>query len=128
MNHKRVVTTFTVGVLALLLVATCGKPLDTIRQEGYPEAVLAAREMARLTSAVAGVQIAIVSFEPVTWADSCLGAARPGEACAEAITPGWIVVLKDPGGVFAVHTDLLGERMRRGPMPTTSSGGDGAGL
>jgi hypothetical protein len=113
-----------------LLSGILGEPITahTLLEEGYPRAALQAQEISRVVSSLANVQIDIVSFEPVTWGDSCLGAGQPDEVCAEVVTPGWIVVLRHPNGIFAVHTDLLGERLRRGPTPTTSSDGDGAGL
>lgn len=112
--------------------------VDTLRQMGVsvqvngrqdalyvPGAARKAQRMARLTSSLAHAQVDIVSFEPATWVDSCLGAELPEEACAEAIRPGWIVTLRDQHGEFVIHTDLLGERMRRGPAPLTP--GDDAG-
>jgi TolB protein len=51
----------------------------------------------------------------MTWSDSCLGAGQPDEVCAEVITSGWIVLLRDHHGLWPMHTDLFGERMRRGP-------------
>ena len=102
-----------------LLSGTLGESItaQTLLEKGYPQAALQAQEMARVVSSLANVQIDIVSFEPVTWGDSCLGAGQPDEVCAEVITPGWIVVLRDPHGELAMHTDLFGERMRRGPDP-----------
>lgn len=57
--------------------------------------------------------LALAAADPVTWPGSCLGAARPGEACAQVATPGLRVVLRDAlGGVHAVHADSGGERLR----------------
>jgi hypothetical protein len=42
--------------------------------------------------------IDLVSFEPTSWSDACLGVASPGGACAQTITPGWIATLRGPDG------------------------------
>jgi glucose/arabinose dehydrogenase len=48
-----------------------------------------------------------VSLTARQWPDSCLGAAEPGEACAQVITPGYQVTLRaaDVLGTYTYHTD-----------------------
>jgi hypothetical protein len=50
----------------------------------------------RLT--VAPGDITLVSVTPMTWPNSCLGIARPGQACAARLVPGWLAVLRGPDG------------------------------
>lgn len=42
------------------------------------------------------------------WPDSCLAAAVAGEACDQAITPGFVIVLEAGGEQYEYHTDLNG--------------------
>ena len=42
------------------------------------------------------------------WSNSCLGAAAEGEACDEAITPGFVIVIEVEGAQYEYHTDLNG--------------------
>ena len=37
----------------------------------------------------------ILSSQPKNWSNSCLGFTEPGKVCAQAITPGWQVVVTD---------------------------------
>lgn len=43
-------------------------------------------------------QISVVSFREVTWPDGCLGLGRPGQACTQALVPGFLAELSDPTG------------------------------
>ncbi len=54
---------------------------------------------------VEAVAISVVSTEAVQWPDACLGAAGPGTACAEVITPGFKVLLEHNGTTYEYHTD-----------------------
>ncbi len=40
------------------------------------------------------------------WSNSCLDAAAEGETCAEAITPGFVIVIEVKGTHYEYHTDL----------------------
>ncbi len=42
------------------------------------------------------------------WSNSCLDAADEGEACAEVITPGFVIVMEIEGTQYEYHTDLNG--------------------
>ena len=60
-------------------------------------------------------QIKLVSIEPVSWPDSCLGLPGPDEMCAEMITDGYRVVLSVNGQNYTFHTDQTGQNMRQEP-------------
>ena len=60
-------------------------------------------------------QIKLVSIEPVSWPDSCLGLPGPEEMCAEMITDGYRVVLSVNGQNYPYHTDQTGQNMRQEP-------------
>lgn len=49
--------------------------------------------------------ITVELLEARVWPDSCLGLAQAGEGCADAITPGFVVVLGDG---FRYRTDTKG--------------------
>ncbi len=51
----------------------------------------------------AGSGARIISVEPVDWPDACLGAAGPGEACAQVITPGYRIVTEQGGETIEYH-------------------------
>jgi hypothetical protein len=58
-------------------------------------------------------EIDLVSYERAEWPDSCLGLAKPGEQCLQAITPGWRVVLSAKGQQYVFRTDQDGDIVRQ---------------
>ena len=48
-------------------------------------------------------QIDVVSVEPRTWPDACLGFPRPAEVCAQVVTPGYLVTLGLPIGETDIY-------------------------
>ncbi len=46
------------------------------------------------------------------WSNACLDAADEGEACAEVITPGFVIVIVLEGSQHEYHTDLNGNARR----------------
>lgn len=57
--------------------------------------------------------IAIVDATPTEWSDACLGLAREGELCAQAITPGERVRLSANNVEYVFHVNLEGTSIRR---------------
>ena len=53
-------------------------------------------------------EITFVSAKAVEWPNSCLGVADADIACAEVITPGFIVLLERNGLEYTFHTDTAG--------------------
>ncbi len=92
-----------------------------------PAAVAEARADLAAALGVPEASIDIVQVAAVDWPDACLGLPAPGEACAEVITPGFLVRLQAQGVAYEYHTDLAGEALRRagapGPPPTPDAGG-----
>ena len=71
-----------------------------------PLAVLyARRDLARRENTPPG-NILTVDVTHETWPDSCLGAAEPGQSCAQAQVPGFRVLLKLGNRTHEYHTDL----------------------
>ena len=54
----------------------------------------------------------IVSSQPKNWPDRCLGFSQPGEVCAQAVTPGWQVVVTDGLRNWTYRTDDSGELVK----------------
>lgn len=53
-----------------------------------------------------------VEVTEIEWADRCLGLPGHAEPCAQAITPGWIVLLDAGGRRYEAHTDREGRQVR----------------
>lgn len=54
----------------------------------------------------AGPGAELASVERVDWPNACLGAPRADEACAEVITPGYRVTVREGDDLVEYHTDL----------------------
>jgi len=50
-------------------------------------------------------EIGLVKSEAVTWSDACLGIHTPGVACADVLTPGYLILLSAQGNTYEYHTD-----------------------
>ncbi len=57
--------------------------------------------------------IEVAELESTLWRDSCLGLANEGEMCAEALTPGFRIVLTVDGQKHVLHTDETGANIRQ---------------
>jgi hypothetical protein len=80
--------------------------------ENLPAAVQAAVRSLGKSLNVASGQVEVVSFEEVTWRDSCLGLGGPAEMCLQALTPGFNVILSVDGKEYEIHTDKRGASLR----------------
>ena len=52
--------------------------------------------------------IQLESIEPMEWPDSCLGLGGPDESCAQAVTPGWLLVFTADGQEYRFRADQTG--------------------
>ncbi|HUF54069.1 MAG TPA: hypothetical protein VMR52_09900 [Dehalococcoidia bacterium] len=57
----------------------------------------------------------LASAHAVEWGNACLGIDDPGVACAQVITPGWIIVLDTGVLAYEFHTDLNGNAVLAAP-------------
>ena len=57
-------------------------------------------------------EITVQSLQAHEWPDGCLGLDLPGQACTEAITPGYRIVLGPPAGNSTYRTDQHGTIQR----------------
>jgi hypothetical protein len=60
--------------------------------------------------------IAIVKAAPVEWPDGCLGLSLPGQACTEAITPGYLIALAANGRQYEYRTNQDASVVRPGTI------------
>jgi hypothetical protein len=63
--------------------------------------------------------ITLFNAVPVEWPDACLGLALPGVACAEVITPGYLIELDVKGQVYGYHANQTGTVLRPGTLVLT---------
>jgi len=53
-------------------------------------------------------QIRVISSEPVTWPNGCLGVVLPGVMCTDVITDGYRIIMEAKGQQYEFHTNLDG--------------------
>jgi hypothetical protein len=59
----------------------------------------------------------VASFSAESWPDGCLGLARPGQVCTQAIVPGWRVVMTDGQNIWVYRTNSSGNVLRLESQP-----------
>jgi len=59
--------------------------------------------------------IALKTIEQMEWPDSCLGLGGPDESCAQAVTPGWLLVFTANGQEYRFRADQTGTVIRQEP-------------
>jgi hypothetical protein len=64
-------------------------------------------------------EIMLVSTEAVDWPDECLGVHEEGLACAQAITPGFRIILEASGKEVEYHTNEDGTHIRPASVALT---------
>jgi hypothetical protein len=67
-------------------------------------------------------QVTVVGAQAAEWPDSCLGLPAADEACAEAITPGYRVVLEAQGQAYEYRTNQDGSTVRLAKAPEPQVG------
>lgn len=87
-------------------------PTPDAQQTQAADAVRSARQaLADLIGAPAeGIETR--SVDTVEWPDACLGWPSEGEACAEAVTPGYLITFFFSGKEYQVHTNQSGSQVR----------------
>ena len=59
--------------------------------------------------------IQIEKVEKMDWPNSCLGLPEGDEACAEVITPGWLLTFNINGQEYRYRVDETGTVIRQEP-------------
>lgn len=83
----------------------------------FPAVAQTAQQALARQQQIDDAAITIVSVTPTVWPDSCLGVAAGEEICAQAETPGFIVVLQLKGNEYVYHTSETGNQMRLAAAP-----------
>jgi hypothetical protein len=78
--------------------------------KGDPENA-ALEDLANRTGVSTG-ELDVARLAAVTWNDACLGLAADDEACAQALTDGWVIWLNDGASLIRYHTNLDGSSLR----------------
>lgn len=73
-----------------------------------PDVAVNIRNQVSETLGVPVESIQLESIEPMEWPDSCLGLGGPDESCAQAVTPGWLLVFTADGQEYRFRADQTG--------------------
>jgi len=88
----------------------------------YLPAVEAARRYLAEKLAIGDpASIKVIQVEETEWPDACLGVTRPGEMCAQVITPGFRITLEAQGKRHILHTNQSGSVVRQAKSPRDTS-------
>ena len=80
-----------------------------------PDVALNIRNQVSQILGVPVESIQLQSLEQTEWPDSCLGLGGPDESCAQAVTPGWLLVFTADGQEYRFRADQTGTVIRREP-------------
>jgi hypothetical protein len=104
-------------VLGVIVIAGCASAANSstqtpdVQDKNLPEAETAVNAAIIALAEKLNVDVdavTLVSVEKMDWRDSCLGVTLPGQICAQAITPGYLIILDVDGIQHEVHTDETG--------------------
>jgi hypothetical protein len=99
------------GGLILLLSGLLGDPIRSTPisvEEPFPPAVPGAMRALAKALGREPQEIVVLGYQTVIWPDACLGIPKPGEICAQAETPGWLIQVSLDEKVYALHSDETG--------------------
>ncbi len=93
-------------LLGVLVLAACGSAATEDQSPGPNVPEEANRAIADLAKRldINADRIEVVRVESVEWPDTSLGCPQPGQAYAQVITPGQILVLSANGQEYEYHT------------------------
>lgn len=113
---------FLLTVIVFALLAGCAPRIDpTTPAPSQPDPTLPAIDLTPAQMIVSNVlaealgldvaEISFISTEAVDWPDGCLGAARPGMMCTQAIVPGFRIVMEADGLQYEYRTNQDGSQV-----------------
>ncbi|GEA27787.1 hypothetical protein MiAbW_02354 [Microcystis aeruginosa NIES-4325] len=95
------------SLLSLLLVQ------PSLASPDPPNSVIeAARQDLSQKTKIAVNRLQIQAAQRQTWPDGCLGLAKPGELCTQALVAGWRIILTDNQKTWVYRTDSSGANLR----------------
>jgi hypothetical protein len=80
-----------------------------------PDVALNVQNQISETLGAAAQDIQITKVEKMDWPNACLGLPKADEACAEVITPGWLLTFNIQGQEYRYRVDETGTVIRREP-------------
>ena len=95
------------SLLSLLLVP------PSLASPEPPNSVIAAtrQDLSQKTN-ISVNRLQIQAAQPQTWPDGCLGLAKLGEFCTQALVEGWRIILTDNQKTWVYRTDSSGANLR----------------
>jgi hypothetical protein len=108
-------------VLASLLLTACGAiptdlpvtPPANLEDVLPPDVALNIRNQVSQILGVPVESIQLKSIEKKDWPDACLGLGQANESCAQAVTPGWLLVFTANGQEYRFRADQTGTMIRQ---------------
>ncbi|OPF15199.1 hypothetical protein B1L04_21905 [Microcystis aeruginosa KW] len=95
------------SLLSLLLVQ------PSLASPGPPNSVIeAVRQHLSQKTKIPVNRLQIQAAQPQTWPDGCLGLAKPGALCTQAVVPGWRIILTDKQKTWVYRTNSSGTNLR----------------
>jgi len=95
------------SLLSLLLVQ------PSLASPGPPNSVIeAARQDLSQKTKISVNRLQIQAAQRQTWPDGCLGLAKPGEFCTQALVQGWRIILTDNQKTWVYRTNSSGANLR----------------
>ncbi len=80
-----------------------------------PDVALNVQNQISQTLGVAVEKIKITQVQQRDWPNACLGLPRGNEACAEVVTPGWLLTFNINGQEYKYRVDKAGTVIRQEP-------------
>ncbi len=117
--NKRTFRCLLFNLLLAALIGACGQLEESAVE--LPEAAeirQAVRQQLQERTGVDPEQIEILEVEQREWSDACLELPEPDEACAQTITPGWLLRARVEGQEIEVHTNADASQIRIAGMAT----------
>lgn len=104
------------GATAILILASLFSLLlvqPSLASPGPPNSLIeAARQDLSQKTKISVNRLQIQAAQRQTWPDGCLGLAKPGELCTQALVAGWRIVLTDNQKTWVYRTDSSGANLR----------------
>lgn len=101
------------GTLMLMSLLSLLLAPPSLASPEPPNSVIAAtrQDLSRKTK-ISVNRLQIQAAQPKTWPDGCLGLAKPGEFCTQALVQGWRIILTDNQKTWVYRTDSSGANLR----------------
>jgi len=80
-----------------------------------PDVALNVQNQISQTLGVAVENIKITQAQKKDWSNACLGLPQGNEACAEVVTPGWLLTFNINGQEYKYRVDKTGTVIRQEP-------------